>query len=69
VPAARYQPAPVSDDGAYLKPLFLTAYNVADSSYAAWYRDMVQVRDMTQYRALDCVCFYLCGFGSLSDAG
>ncbi|WIA41376.1 hypothetical protein OEZ86_004967 [Tetradesmus obliquus] len=42
VPRARYQPAPVSADGSYLPPLFLTAYNVVDSSYAAWYRDMVQ---------------------------
>jgi hypothetical protein len=29
---------------AYFKPLFLAARNVVDSSYAAWYRDMVQVR-------------------------
>jgi hypothetical protein len=43
VPHARYQPAPINSDGAYLKPLFLTAYNVVDNSYAAWYRDMVQV--------------------------
>jgi hypothetical protein len=34
----------VTPEGAYLKPLFLTAYSVVDNSYAAWYRDMVQVR-------------------------
>jgi hypothetical protein len=66
VPAARYQPAPVSDDGAYLKPLFLTAYNVVDSSYAAWYRDMVQVRGIKKFTDMIlCVWFavahWLCG--------